>query len=122
MVFFYANYRRIWKKCMKLPREILDLGLLRRANITIEETMIVHTSMNYDVKDTLYDQAKQSLKKLKGGVCSSSFSQQGAPSVKLEPAFLVENEEVHSLLKLGIDQDEVRLLTAQEHKDSDNHQ
>ena len=53
---------------MKLPPEILAFKLLRRAHIiTKEETMIVLTGMNYDVKETLYDQAKQSLKKFKGG-------------------------------------------------------
>ena len=64
---FDANYRRIEKKGMNLPPEILAFKLLRRAHITKEETMIVLTGMNYDVKETLYDQAKQSLKKFKGG-------------------------------------------------------
>ena len=49
--------------------------------------------MNYDVKETLFDQAKQSLKKFKREVCSSSTSLQGAPSMTLKPAFLVENGE-----------------------------
>ena len=58
---------------------------------------------------------KPNKKKFKGEVCSSSTSQQGAPSIKLEPAFLVENEEavlavvtyevVDSVLNLGIDQE-----------------
>ena len=43
---------------MKLTPEILVFKLLRRANITKEETMIVLTGMNYEVKETLYDQAK----------------------------------------------------------------
>ena len=63
---FDANYRRIEKKGMNLPPEILAFKLLRRAHITKEETMIVLTGMNYDVKETLYDRAKQSLKKFKG--------------------------------------------------------
>ena len=55
---FDANYRRIEKKGMNLPPEILAFKLLRRAHITKEETMIVLTGINYEVKETLYDQAK----------------------------------------------------------------
>ena len=40
--------------------------LLRKANIKTEENMLVLTGMNYDNKDTLYEEAKRSLKKFKG--------------------------------------------------------
>ena len=51
--------------------------------------MLVLTDMNYWHKDTLYEEAKWSLKKFKGGRCGSY----GQASIKLVPAFLVENEE-----------------------------
>ena len=89
---------------MKLPQEILAFKLLRRAscNIPNEETMIVLTGMNYDVKETLYNQAKQSLGMKR--LCQQQ----------------VTYEVVDSVLNLDIDQDEARHLTAQEHKDFDN--
>ena len=43
--------------------------------------------MNYDNNGTLYGEAKQSLKKFKGGDSSSSAA------VKLKHAFLADNEE-----------------------------
>ena len=51
---------------MKLPSEIIAFKLLRKANITRKEKMLILTGMNYSHKDTLYEEAKQSLKKLKG--------------------------------------------------------
>ena len=52
--------------------------------------MLVLTGMNYENKLTLYDEAKSSLKKLKGE--GGHARSQGA-SIKLEPSFLAENEE-----------------------------
>ena len=49
--------------------------------------------MNYDNKGTLYEEAKKSLKKFKGGDSISSAS------VKLEPAYFTDNEE--TLLAAG---------------------
>ena len=76
---------------MKLPSEILMFKLLRKANIGKEEKMLVLTGMDYANKETPYEEAKTSLKKFKGdfteGKASSNLS------IKLEPAFLAENEE-----------------------------
>jgi len=88
---FDSKYRKIEKKNMKLPPEILAFKLLRKANIKKEEKMLVLTGMNYDQKDTLYDEAKKSLKKFKGEGGSSPT--QGAAAIKLEPTYLAENEE-----------------------------
>ena len=59
--------------------------------------MLVLTGMNYTKKSTLYEEAKQSLKKFKGDIAEGSASL--GSSVKLEPAFLAENEE--ALLAAG---------------------
>ena len=59
--------------------------------------MLVLTGMNYANRETLYEEAKQSLKKFKGDITEGSIST--AASVKLEPAFLAENEE--ALLAAG---------------------
>ncbi len=65
--------------------------LLKRANITKEEKLLVLTGMNYESKDTLYEEAIKSLKKFKGesnGVAGKSTS------IKLEQSFLAANEEI----------------------------
>ena len=51
---------------MVLPSEILAFKLLKRANISKEEKMLVLTGINYANKITLYEAAKSSLKKFKG--------------------------------------------------------
>ena len=50
------------------------------------------TGMDYIKKLTLYDQAKKSLKKFKGGPSGENSPSSGA-AIKLEPAFLAEHEE-----------------------------
>ena len=90
---FDQKYSRIKKKGLKLPSEILAFKLLKRANLSKEEKLLVLTGMDYTQKDTLYDQAKKSLKKFKCDVPGASAIPDGAPAIKLEPAFLAENEE-----------------------------
>lgn len=91
---FDDKYRKIEKKNMILPPEILPFKLLRKANITKEEKLLVLTGMNYENKITLYEEAKKSLKKFKGDSDSSSSN-----SIRLEPAYLAQNEE--ALLAAG---------------------
>ena len=81
---FDAKYRKIEKKKMTLPAEILAFKLLRKANITKEEKLLVLTGMNYDNKETLYEEAKESLKKFKG---SDGESCNSGLNIKMEPAF-----------------------------------
>jgi len=91
VAIFDAKYRKIEKKNMILPSEILAFKLLRKANITKEEKMLVLTGMNYENKATLYDEAKRSLKKFKGDVCGTNGNM--SSNIKLEPAFFTQNEE-----------------------------
>jgi transposase InsO family protein len=86
---FDYKYNTIKNKNMTLPSEILAFKLLKCAQITREERMLVLTGMDYTKKDTLYDQAKTSLKKFKGEHSVAV----GGTAVKLEPTFLAENEE-----------------------------
>ncbi|CAG2239162.1 unnamed protein product [Mytilus edulis] len=90
VAYFDSKYRKIEKKNMKLPSEILAFKLLRKANISKEEKMLVLTGMNYENKMTLYEEAKRSLKKFKG---EGGQVKGVAQSIKLEPTFLAENEE-----------------------------
>ena len=71
---------------MKLHTELLAFKLLRTANIGKEEKQLVLTGMNYEHKETLYEEAKKSLKKFKGDVTES---QRGSSlAIKLEPAYI----------------------------------
>ena len=99
---FDQKYNKVLKKGMQLPPEILAFKLLRRSKITKEEKMLVLTGMDYNNRASLYDQAKKSLTKFKGELVSGenkSNSASGSIAIKLEPAFLVENEE--ALLAAG---------------------
>ncbi|KAH3809109.1 hypothetical protein DPMN_137472 [Dreissena polymorpha] len=82
---------------MKLPSDILAFKLLKIANITKEEKMLVLTGMDYTNKNTLCEQAETSLKKFKGGVCEGTVS--SSQCIKFKPAFLAEHEE--ALLATG---------------------
>ena len=56
--------------------------------------MLVLTGIDFSQKSTLFDQTKRSLKKFKGEQAGGSGDIAGAgQAIKLEPAFLAENEE-----------------------------
>jgi hypothetical protein len=94
---FDAKYNRIAILKMTLPSPVLAFMLLKKANISENEKLLVLTGMNYEQKDSLYEQAKTSLMKFKG---DNSFKQNPSSApIKLEPAFLAENEE--ALLAAG---------------------
>ena len=94
---FDSKYRKIEKLKMTLPPEILAFKLIRKANISHDETLLVLTGMNYANKETLYEEAMNSLKKFKGDIAAGKGS--SSSGIKLEPAFLAENEE--ALLAAG---------------------
>jgi hypothetical protein len=94
---FDQKYKRIEKLGMKLPSSILAFKLLEGSKIKAEERMLVLTAMDYSNKETLYEQAKKSLKKFKGEMAGASAS--ASVEIKLEPAFLAQNEE--ALLAAG---------------------
>ena len=93
VAMFDSKYQKIKKKNMVLPPEILAFKLLRRANITPDEKLLVLTGMNFDKKGTLYEEAKKSLKKFKWSETSSGGG------IKLEPAYMTSEQE--SVLATG---------------------
>ena len=95
IAMFDSKYRKIEKKKLTLPSKILAFKLLKKANITKEERLLVLTGMHYENKSTLYEEAKASLKKFKG----DESVQKEKSSIKLEPAYPAENEE--ALLAAG---------------------
>ena len=92
IAMFDSKYRKIEEKDMSLPSEILAFKLLKKANITKEEKLLVLTGMNFDNKKYLYEEAKSSLKKFKG----DDVHPIGNENVitKLEPAYLAEHEDI----------------------------
>ena len=92
IAMFDSKYRKIEKKDMSLPSEILAFKLLKKANITKEEKLLVLTGMNFDNKAYLYEEAKSSLKKFKGDAIHARDNEN--VNIKLEPAYLVNNEDI----------------------------
>ena len=92
IAMFDSKYRKLEKKDMSLPSEILAFKLLKKANITKEEKLLVLTGMNFENKAYLYEEAKSSLKKFKGDAIHARDNEN--VNIKLEPAYLAENEDI----------------------------
>ena len=86
---FDTKYRRIEKKSMKLPSEILAFKLLQKARINYKERLLVLTGMNYGNRKSMYEDTKSSLKKFIGEQLSSEKQ-----SSEIKLGKLVKNEEV----------------------------
>ena len=97
---FDQKYNAMAKKDMKLPSPIKAFMLIRKAKVTEDEVKLILTGVDYNEKDTLFHQSKSSLNKFKGEIVSSSGGATGGgAAIKLEPAFLAQNEE--ALLAAG---------------------
>ena len=83
---FIWKYRKIENKGMKLPAEVLAFRLIKKANISGDEKVLILSEMNFENKSTLYDDAKKPLKKYKG-IYSEEIS--FATNISLRPAFKV---------------------------------
>ena len=86
---FDAKYRRIEKKSMKLPSEILAFKLLQKARINHKEKLLVLTGMNYGNRKSMYEDSILSLKKFIGEQLSS---EKQSSEIKLRK--LMKNEKV----------------------------
>lgn len=87
---FDSKYKKIEKKYMVLPSEILAFKLLRKANLSKQEKLLVLTGMDYENRDGLYEQAQKSLKKFKGDVTKSDSQKE---SIMLEPTYVAEEDD-----------------------------
>ena len=63
---FDTMYNKLVKCTIILPPQILAFSLLKKSNISEEECLLVMSGMNYEQIETLYEQAKKSLRKFKG--------------------------------------------------------
>ncbi len=85
-----------------MPPEVLPFKLLKRAKITNDERLLVLSGMDYSRRNSiiLFEQVTKSLTIFKGETSAcAGMTQNTQPAVKLEPAFLAENEE--ALLAAG---------------------
>ena len=71
---FDLKYKRIERKNMKLAPEVLAFRLLKKANLTRAEKLLILTGMDFENKPALYEQAKKALIKFKDCFSISSAS------------------------------------------------
>ena len=71
---FDLKYKKIEQKNMKLAPEVLAFRLLKKANLTRTEKLLILTGMDFENKPALYEQAKKALIKFKDCFSISSAS------------------------------------------------
>ena len=71
---FDLKYKRIERKNMILPPEVLAFRLLKKANLTRAEKLLILTGMDFENKPALYEQVKKALIKSKDCFSISSDS------------------------------------------------
>ena len=82
---FDLKFRKLEKIHIKLPCEILAFKLLRNANLSKQERMLVLTGVNFAEKENMYLQTKHSLIKFMGDLTEEKARM--GPDVRLEPAW-----------------------------------
>ena len=82
---FDLKFRKLEKIQIKLPSEILAFKLLRNANLSKQERMLVLTGVNFAEKEKMYVQTKHSLIKFMGDLKEEKARM--GPNVRLEPGW-----------------------------------
>ena len=82
---FDLKSRKLEKVHIKLPSEILAFKLLRNANLSKQERMLVLTGVNFAEKEKMYVQTKHSLIKFMGDLKEEKARM--GPNVRLEPGW-----------------------------------
>ena len=96
---FDDAYKKIAKQGVVIPSLILAFKLLKGAKLNEDERLLVITGIDYKNKETMYEDAKRSLKKFKGQAVSASQAGGSAPPIKLEPTWLAERiDELEEVL------------------------
>ena len=84
IIEFEQRYNRIANKGIKLPQEILCFELLSNANISKQEKMLVLSGIDFEKKDSLFEQGIKSLKKFKGDLTSQEAAESRCPLLPTE--------------------------------------
>ena len=82
---FDLKFRKLEKIHVKLPPEILAFKLLRNANLSKQERLLVLTGVNFAEKEKMYVQTKHSLIKFMGDLKEDKARM--GPNVRLEPGW-----------------------------------
>lgn len=86
-------YNRMVQKKLKLPESILAFKLLESSNLEFKDRQLVLTGVNYENKDTLFEQMKSAMKKFFGQQATSpSTSSRNESQIKVEPVLEVSDE------------------------------
>lgn len=88
---FEKLYNRSKKFKMELPEPVLAFKLLECADLEMKDRQLVLTGVDYDQKDTLFKQMRNSLKKFFGQQAAQA-SGGSVSRIKVEPAFMVAEE------------------------------
>ena len=88
---FESTYNRIKAKGSTLPEEILAYMLMKRAGLTHIEKMLVLSRVDIEKKETLFKDVKSNMKNILGKRLQNKDKE---GDIRLEPAFLAQNEEV----------------------------
>ena len=93
---YEAKYNKLAKKKMTYPPSVLGFKLIDHAGLNQHERMLVLSGLDYSQKDQMFKHAKSSLRKFKGdyGGISGTGGQSTCSSIKVEPAFITEHEDV----------------------------
>lgn len=89
------KYNRMAKLKIKIPSEILAFRLLKRADLNKQDRQLVLTGLDFGDRENLYEQAQKSLKKFLGEMASGNRTSISGEAIKLEPAFVAEEEEAY---------------------------
>ena len=82
---FDLKFRKLEKIHIKLPSEILAFKLLRNANLSKQERMLVLSGVNFAKKENMYQQTKHSLIKYMGDLTEERAGM--GLNVRLEPGW-----------------------------------
>ena len=91
---FESKYNRIKLTGTKLPEEILAYMLMRRANLTHIEKMLILSRVDIEKKDDLFKNVKVNMKNILGKRLQEKEKVPDKDEIRLEAAFLAEQEEV----------------------------
>ena len=82
---FDMKYRKLEKLKINLPQEILAFKILGKANISREMRLMVLSGINFADNDTMYEQAKGSLRKFAGDIHVLVHCDKGELDLNLMP-------------------------------------
>ena len=91
---FETKYNRIKASGTVIPEEVLAFMLMKRAELSQVEKMLILSRIDIEEKKTLFRNVKLNMKNILGRRLQNQKGSDNKDAIKLEPAFLAENEDV----------------------------